>query len=109
MSVPHINQNDFQSHVIDKKGVVFVDFYAEWCGPCKMVAPTIDKLADDSKYKDVSFFKINVDENSELSSQYNVFSIPTFVIFKDGKPVHQFSGVKDFNGFGSELDKILAE
>jgi thioredoxin 1 len=78
-----INADQFQNEVLNQKGLVFVDFYADWCGPCKMTSPIIEELANE--VKEVKFVKVNVDENPDLASQYNIFSIPTFLIFKDGK------------------------
>jgi len=96
----------FKKEVLDAQGVVLVDFYADWCGPCKMVAPVIDELAGEKK--DVKFAKVNVDEHSDIASQYSVFSIPTFIIFKDGKAVNQFSGAMGKEGFESEISKAQA-
>jgi thioredoxin 1 len=93
----------FESEVLGSQGLTLVDFYADWCGPCKMVAPVIDELAGEKK--DVKFVKVNVDENPDIASQYSVFSIPTFVIFKDGQPVHQFAGAMGKEGFVQELEK----
>lgn len=104
MATPHTNQTTFQQDVLDKKGLVFVDFFAEWCGPCKMTGPIIDVLADE--HKDIAFYKVNVDENGDLASQYSVFSIPTFIIFKDGQVVGQFSGAMGKEGFEEELRKV---
>jgi thioredoxin 1 len=107
MSVAHLSKDSFSSEVIKKKGVVFVDFYAEWCGPCKMTAPVIEQLA--AEQKDVAFYKVDVDQNSELASQYSVFSIPTFVIFKDGQIAAQFSGAMGKEGFVNEIKRVLAQ
>ena len=107
MSVVHLSKDTFTSEVINKKGVVFVDFYAEWCGPCKMTAPIIEQLA--TEQKDITFYKVDVDQNSELASQYSVFSIPTFVIFKDGQIAAQFSGAMGKEGFTNEIKKVLGE
>ncbi len=93
----------FESEVLGSDGLTLVDFYADWCGPCKMVAPVIDELS--AERKDVKFVKVNVDENPDIASEYSVFSIPTFVIFKDGAPVHQFAGAMGKEGFVSELEK----
>lgn len=105
MPVAHLSKDTFTSEVINKKGVIFVDFYAEWCGPCKMTAPVIEQLA--TEQKDITFYKVDVDQNSELASQYSVFSIPTFVIFKDGQIAAQFSGAMGKEGFVSEINKVL--
>lgn len=104
MAVTAATNDTFQKEVLDNKNLVLVDFYADWCGPCKMTAPIIDQLSEEEKYKDnVSFVKINVDENQELAGNYNVFSIPTFILFKQGKPVHQFVGARDKSGFEQEI------
>jgi len=105
MTVAQVNKDSFKTDVLDQKGVVFVDFFAEWCGPCKMTGPIIDQLAEE--IKNVKFVKVNVDENPELTSQYQVFSIPTFVIFKDGKIVSQFVGVHGKDGFLQEINKAV--
>ena len=107
MPVTHLSKDTFASRVINSKGVVFVDFYAEWCGPCKMTAPIIEQLA--TEQKDITFYKVDVDKNSELASQYSVFSIPTFVIFKDGQIAAQFSGAMGKEGFASEIRRVLGQ
>ena len=98
-----INADQFQNEVLNQKGLVFVDFYADWCGPCKMTSPIIEELANE--VKEIKFVKVNVDENPDLASQYNIFSIPTFLIFKDGKVIHQFVGARGKEGFISEIEK----
>ena len=104
MAVAHASSTSFQTEVLDHKGLVLVDFYAEWCGPCKVTAPIFEELAVEKP--DIKVVKVDVDEAQELSSQYNVFSIPTFVVFKDGKPVSQFVGAQSKEGFVSELAKV---
>lgn len=106
MSVSHVNKQDFQKSVIEHKGVVLVDFYADWCGPCKFVAPIIDELA--KEMTNVSFVKVNVDENQDLAGEYSVFSIPTFLVFKDGKVVDQFVGAQSKDQFKNKLETALA-
>lgn len=103
MSVAHITKDDFQKEVLDADKLVLVDFFAEWCGPCKMVAPIIEELS--GEMDNVKFVKVNVDENQELAGSYSVFSIPTFIMFKDGKIVSQFVGAKGKEGFKEELAK----
>ena len=104
MSVNSLSKDTFTKQVIESKGVVFVDFFATWCGPCKLTSPIIDVLS--AEFKNVTFYKVDVDENSELASQYSIFSIPTFVIFKDGQIVEQFSGAMGKEGFVAQLKKI---
>ena len=92
-SVISVTKANFQTEITDFPGVVLVDFTAPWCGPCKMMAPHVDKLAE--KYKADSVVKvveINVDEETELSEQFEVFSVPTFVVFAAGKPVAHKTG-----------------
>lgn len=108
MAVITGTQDNFQKEVLDDKGVVFVDFFAEWCGPCKFTTPIIKELAESAEYKDkLKFVEVDVDANQDLSSRYNVFSIPTFMIFKAGQPVNQFTGARDKGGFTQELDKAI--
>lgn len=106
MAVLHTTQTTFKQDVLEKKGLILVDFFAEWCGPCKMTGPIIEALSEEKK--DVTFYKVNVDENGDLASAYSVFSIPTFVIFKDGQIVGQFSGAMGKEGFEEELKKVQA-
>ncbi|KKQ24478.1 MAG: Thioredoxin [Candidatus Roizmanbacteria bacterium GW2011_GWC1_37_12] len=107
MAVMHIDKGAFQKEVLDHKGLVFVDFYADWCGPCKMTEPIIEELA--KELTGVKFVKVNVDENQELASSYQVFSIPTFMIFKDGQAAHQFVGAMGKEGFLQEIKTVKPE
>jgi len=106
MAVTQVDKNSFQEEVVNYKGTVMVDFYAEWCGPCKMTGPIIEDLSQE--LKDVKFVKVDVDANQELSSQYNVFSIPTFIIFKNGEAVNQFVGALGKDAFLSEINKVIS-
>lgn len=106
MGVTSLSSDAFQSKVVDSKGTVFVDFYAEWCGPCKLTGPIIDALANE--YPGITFYKVDVDQNSDLASSYSIFSIPTFVIFKDGQVVTQFSGATSKEGFVAEIQKATS-
>lgn len=104
MAVAKITKDEFQKEVLDHKGVVFVDFYADWCAPCKVTEPIIHQLA--GEMKDLKFVQVDVDQNAELASKYNVFSIPTFVLFKDGTVAHQFVGAMGKEGFEAEIKKV---
>ncbi|EKE14393.1 MAG: Thioredoxin [uncultured bacterium] len=106
MTVANLDKNNFEAEVLKTKGVVMVDFYATWCGPCKMTGPIIDQLAEE--IKNVKFVKVDVDKNQELSSQYQVFSIPTFLVFKDGQVVNQFVGAQSKEGFLAEINKATS-
>lgn len=86
-----ITDSNFQQEVLDKKGVAVLDFWAEWCGPCRMIAPIIDTLS--KEYKDKALIaKVNVDENQDIPVKYGISSIPTILIFKDGQLVKKHVG-----------------
>ncbi len=104
MAVINLKKDQFKTEVLDYQGAVLVDFYAEWCGPCKMTGPIIDQLSEEKK--NMKFVKINVDENPALAAEYSVFSIPTFMVIKKGKVVHQFVGAMGKEGFEQELNKV---
>lgn len=104
MSVVHSTNSSFQKDVIEHKGLVLVDFYADWCGPCKATGPIIEELASDMS--DVRFVKVDVDANQEIAGSYSVFSIPTFLIFKDGKVVDQFVGAQGKDSFVDRIQKV---
>lgn len=90
--VKKINNDNFTNEVLDIAGTVLVDFYADWCGPCKMVAPIIEELSQENP--EMIFGKVNVDESPKLAVKYNVINIPTLIIFKDGKEKTRLVGYK---------------
>ncbi|HIX90317.1 MAG TPA: thioredoxin [Candidatus Agathobaculum pullicola] len=92
MSVLTITNTNFDSEVLTSEKPVLIDFWASWCGPCKMLSPVIDKIADE--ISDVKIGKVNVDEQPELARQFGVMSIPTLVFMKNGKIVQQSVGVQ---------------
>lgn len=92
MSAIHINKNNFQKEVLRSDKPVFLDFWAPWCAPCRMVVPIIEEIADERP--DIKVGKINVDEQPELANQFHVMSIPTLVVMKDGKIVNQAMGAR---------------
>lgn len=107
MAVVTLNDQNFQAEVLDYKDMpVLVDFFAEWCGPCKMVGPVVDELAEEYKDK-MKFGKLNVDEASETSGKYDVMSIPTLIIFKNGEIVKQMLGAHSKDSFKKEIDSVL--
>ena len=92
MSVIHINKSNFQNEVLDSEKPVLLDFWAPWCGPCRMVGPIVDEIADERG--DIRVGKVNVDEQPELAAQFGVMSIPTLVVMKNGKIVNQVTGAR---------------
>ena len=97
----------WEQEVINSDKPVFVDFWAEWCGPCRIVSPTIEELSKEYDGK-VDFVKVNVDDNSELASKYNVYSIPTLALFEKGKIVSQSAGAAPKEKIRSYIDKHLS-
>ena len=99
------NNENFESSVLKSEKTVLVDFWAEWCGPCKMLTPVIDELAEENKDKYV-IGKVNVDECPDIAAKYGIRSIPCLLYFKDGKVEKQSVGVVDKNEIQSALESI---
>lgn len=98
-----INQDKFNEEVLNYKGKVLVDFNAEWCGPCKMLRPTLEKLSEENK--NIKVVSVNVDNNPDLARKFNVFSIPCLVVLKDGKELERTVGLIS----RTELDMLIGE
>jgi thioredoxin 1 len=108
MSKPvEIEEAKFDESVLQAKIPALVDFWAPWCGPCRMVAPIVEELAGEYDGK-VAFFKINVDNNSKVASKYGVMSIPTLILFKSGQPVSNIVGYRPKAELKKSLDAALA-
>ena len=90
MAVLTITKDNFQKEVLENEKTVLLDFWASWCGPCRMLSPIVDQVADERT--DIQVGKVNVDEQPELASQFRVMSIPTLIVFKGGKAVNQSVG-----------------
>ncbi len=87
-----VDMSSFENEILNYSGIVLVDFWAEWCGPCKMQLPILEEIS--AELSGVKICKVNVDENNELAVKYGIRSIPTMMIFKDGIKVEQFVGLK---------------
>lgn len=94
MSLIKLDASSFQTTV--SEGLTLVDFWAEWCGPCRMLAPVLERLAADETFG-ATIGKVNVDENQQLAAQFNIRGIPTMILFKNGQPVDQIVGLTDEN------------
>lgn len=101
MKLEHLKKANFNEKTNDKEHISVVDFFATWCGPCKMLAPMVESAADE--LKDVHFYKVDIDEEMELANQYSIMTVPTLLFFKDGQLVHKNSGVIS----RKELDAML--
>ncbi len=95
MSVLVVNKSNFQKEVLESERTVLLDFWASWCGPCKSVSPIIDEIAKENP--EIKVCKVNIDEEPELAEQFNIMSIPTLLILKDGKVINQSVGLKSKN------------
>lgn len=101
-----ITGENFDKEVLAGNAPVLIDFWAVWCGPCKMLTPVIDELHAEYEGK-AKIGKINVDENQEIAAKYNVMSIPTVIVFKGGKIVEQFIGVQPKSVYAEALNKHM--
>ena len=100
-----LNENNFKTEVEDFSGVVLVDFWAPWCGPCRVQGPIIDELAQENKDDNIKIAKLNVDDNQPLAQKFGVMSIPTLIIFKNGQVVEQLVGVYQKNRLQDKIQK----
>lgn len=101
-----ITDENFDTEVLSSDVPVLVDFWAEWCGPCKMIAPSVEELANEYEGK-VKFGKLDVDSNQNAASRYGIRSIPSLLIFKDGQVAEQIVGAVPKNHIKSKLDTVL--
>ena len=103
MAVLEVNQNNYESEVLNYNGKVIIDFNAEWCGPCKMLAPVLEEISEEKT--NIKFVSINVDMNEELASKFNIMSIPCLVAMENGKEVKRSVGLVP----KVELERFIGE
>jgi thioredoxin 1 len=101
----HINEENFEEEVLKSKDAILVDFFATWCGPCQMLGPVLEKIANSRA--DFNIAKIDVDQMPELAIKYGVEVVPTMVIFKDGKVMKTMEGVRSENEIVDEMSKYM--
>ena len=106
ITMKNISKEQWEQEVINSDKPVFVDFWATWCGPCSMVAPIVEELSKEYEGK-VNFVKVDVDQNKELASKYNIFSIPTLAIFRNGKIISQIAGAASKESIRNYIDKNI--
>jgi len=106
MNLHHFTDSNFKKEVLESKEPVLVDFWATWCGPCKMIAPIIDELAKEYTQK-LKVGKVDVDNNSQVASNYGIMSIPTLMFFKDGKVTDQVVGALTKADLKKKIEEVI--
>jgi len=102
-----LNSNEFKSQVLESKGVVLIDFFAEWCGPCKMLAPAIEELGNEMAGK-AKIVKVDIDRSRDLAQKYGISGVPTVMIFKDGNPVDVMVGFQPKQVLKRKIEQFQA-
>jgi thioredoxin 1 len=105
-NLPEVTDSNFQAEVLESETAVLVDFWAPWCGPCRIIAPHLEELAGERG--DLRIVKLNTDDNPQTAAQYNVMSIPTLLLFKNGQVAHQIIGALPKNRLVQEIEPALA-
>ncbi len=106
MALPEITDANFQAEVVESPTPTLVDFWAPWCGPCRMVGPVLEQI--DAERDDVRVVKLNVDDNQQTAAAFGVMSIPTMILFKNGQPATQIIGAQPKPRIEQQLDAVLA-
>lgn len=104
--VLEVTSSNWDNEVIKAQGLVVIDFWAAWCGPCRMISPTVEELAKEYSGK-IKVFKLNTDDNSEIASRYKIMGIPTIMFFKDGIKIDQIVGVVPKQHLKAKIDSFL--
>ena len=105
-NISDVSDNSFQAEVLENDVPVLVDFWAPWCGPCRLVAPVMEEIANERD--DLRVVKVNTDDNQETAVQYQIISIPTMILFKNGQEVHRVIGVRRRKELEAEIQPALA-
>lgn len=106
MAVTELSKENFSTFISNNEKLVLVDFWASWCGPCRILSPVVDEIANEMAGK-IKVGKCNVDDNSELAMQFQVMSIPTLILFQEGKPIQTLVGAQPKEAVVAELSKFL--
>jgi thioredoxin 1 len=106
-SINDVTDNNFQAEVLEAEGPVLVDFWAPWCGPCRVVAPVLEEI--NAEREELTIVKLNVDENQLTAAQYEVLSIPTLILFRNGAVAHKVIGALPKKRLEAELDPALTQ
>ncbi len=106
--VVSVNDTNFEKEVLESDGAVFVDFYADWCGPCRAVSPIVEELSEDYDGK-MKFVKVNVDNAPDVAAKYGVMSIPTLIIFNKGEREEVFVGAGPKSKYEGMIDKVISK
>ena len=104
-NLPEVTDGNFQAEVIENEKAVLVDFWAPWCGPCRVIAPSLEEIAQERE--DLEIVKLNVDDNQATAARYDVMSIPTLILFKNGEPAHKIIGALPKSRLVQELEPQL--
>jgi len=107
LNIINLTQDNFSKEVLESSTPILVDFWAEWCGPCKMIAPVLDELADEYDGR-VKIGKVNIDNEQGLASEYGVRAIPTLLLFQNGQVAEQIVGLKSKRDLKNSFDKVAA-
>ena len=105
-SITEVTDNNFQAEVLESDTAVLVDFWAPWCGPCRVIAPSLEEI--NAERDDLRVVKLNTDDNQNTAARYQVMSIPTLILFKNGEPVHQIIGAMPKSRLVQEIEPALA-